>query len=115
MVNSQIFQRSLTQTLANFAHMTGGEYRTPRRTHIFFSLVVSRSITHTCVWLKGLMTLKSQELCVVSLRIRKTSSSIMFHSTLLGVLDTFSSFGSSPSQTTPAAQPMTGISSALLR
>ena len=40
-------------------------------------------------------------LCVAPLRIQNTSSSIMFHSVLLGVPDTFSSFCSSPSQTTP--------------
>ena len=33
----------------------------------------------------------------------------MFHKTLLGVPDTFSSFGSSPHQTTPTSRPLTGI------
>ena len=43
--------------------------------------------------------------------IQNTSASIMCHSTLLGVLETFSSFCSSPSQTTPTTRPLTGIKS----
>ena len=39
-------EKSRVQTLANVVHATGGEDRTPRRTHIFRSLVVSRTSEH---------------------------------------------------------------------
>ena len=44
-------------TLANVVHVTVGEDRTPRRTHILLSLVsvphlIALSHIHACVWLK---------------------------------------------------------------
>ena len=62
-----------------------------------------------CVWLKAQDVHRS---CVVPFRTRKiVSSHKMFHRTLLGVLDTFSSSCSSPPQTTPTSRPLTGIRS----
>ena len=53
-----------------------------------------------------------QECCVLSrCASRITASHSMFHRTLLGVPDTFSSFCSSPPQTTPTSRPLTGIRS----
>ena len=49
--------------------------------------------------------------CCAIAHPKNTPSSQMFHSTLLGVPDTFSSFCSSPPQTTPTTRPLTGIRS----
>ena len=78
----------------------------------FFSVLSCRAclthlITHTCVWLKGLMTQVTGVRCASQI----TASHSMFHKTLLGVPDTFSTFCSSPSQTAPTTRPLTGIRS----
>ena len=52
----RFLHRFRVQTLANVVHATVSEDRTPRRTHIFPSLVSfphrTRTFTRTCVWLK---------------------------------------------------------------
>ena len=76
--------------------------RTPCRTHIFLSLVVSRMSEHiqpSHAHASG----SRLEMC--------TGVVFMFHGTLLGVLDTFSPFCSSLPQTTPTSRPLTGIRS----
>ena len=91
------------------------EDRTPRRTHVFLSLVVSRmpehiqSRTRVC---GSRLDDSSHRSCVLSRRASKiTPPHSMFHKTLLDVPDTFSSLFSSPSQTTPTTRPLTGIRS----
>ena len=67
------------------------------------------TFTRTCVWLKAQGVHRS---CVVPLRTQKNiSAHSMFHRTLVGVPDTFSSLCSSPPQTTPTSLPLTGIRS----
>ena len=62
--------------------------------------------TRACVWLK---MFTGGVLCLAHSKVIPSHS--MFHKTLLGVPDTFSSFCSSPPQMTPTSRPLTGIKS----
>ena len=53
--------------------------------------------------------LRCHRSCVLPRCALNYPSRSMLHKTLLGVPDTFSSFGSSPPQTTPTSRPLTGI------
>ena len=89
--------------------------RTPCRTHIFLSLVVSRMSLSTLNFHAHMRVAHgsrcSQELCCPFANSKIISYHSMFHRTLLGVPDTFSSFCSSLPQTTPTSRPLTGIRS----
>ena len=84
--------------------------RTPCRTHIFISIVVSRTYEHTGPsHAHACGSGCSQELCCPLAHSKVIPSHSMFHRTLLGVPDTFSSFCSSPPQTTPTSRQLPGI------
>ena len=67
------------------------------------------------MWLKARgLDDSSHRSCVLSRCASKiTPPHSMFHKTLLGVPDTFSSFCSAPSETTPTTRPVTGSRSTL--
>ena len=101
--------RFRVQTLPYVVHATGGEDRTLRRTHIFQSLLVSRmpehikSRTHVC----GLRLDDPchRVVCCLVAHPKSFHLKAFFHTTLLGVPDTFSPFRSSPPRTTPTTRP----------
>ena len=75
----------------------------------FFSVLLCRVRLSTF----NIHTRCSQELCCSFAHSKVIPSHRLFHETFLGVPDTFSSFCSSPPQTTPTSRPQIGIRSAL--
>ena len=97
------------QAVAKLCKRLGGEDRTLRPRHIFLSLVsvplLIALFTRTCA--REPQGLKAQDILRSFLTVIPSHS--MFHRTLLNMTNTFSSFCSSPPQTTPDSLLLTRI------
>ena len=77
----------------------------------FFSVLSCRTCLSTFFLHACMRVAQDVHMCCPCARSKVIPSHSMFHKTLLGVPDTFSSFCSSPPQTTPTSRPLTGIRS----
>ena len=85
----------------------GSKDRTPRRTHIFLSVVSVAHLQPSPAHARGSRLQISQDVCCPFAHPEKSSTHTMFHRPLLDVPDSFPSLCSTPPPSTPTALPVT--------